>query len=80
MLINVCMYNSIHPRGDVKQTFLTVSTQLSRSYILIISRVVIDGQESETVFNGHAPQVDELYTLTNHYVTGTSFIVNSITY
>jgi len=46
---------------------------------LLISRVVIDGQGSETVFNGHDPQQDELYTLTNHYVTGITTTVNSIT-
>lgn len=33
-------------------------------------RVIIDGPGSGTVFNGHAPLRDELYTLTNHYVSG----------
>ncbi|WAQ98196.1 hypothetical protein MAR_022569, partial [Mya arenaria] len=32
-------------------------------------RTIIDGPGSKTVFNGHEPLKDELYTLTNHYVT-----------
>ncbi|XP_053407458.1 uncharacterized protein LOC123547213 isoform X2 [Mercenaria mercenaria] len=32
-------------------------------------RIIIDGPGSGTVFNGHEPLFDELYTLTNHYVS-----------
>ncbi|WAR20773.1 DNER-like protein [Mya arenaria] len=31
-------------------------------------RTIVDGPGSGTVFNGHEPLIDELYTLTNHYV------------
>lgn len=33
-------------------------------------RIIIDGPDSGTVFNGHEPLFDELYTLTNHFVSG----------
>ncbi|WAR20843.1 hypothetical protein MAR_014817 [Mya arenaria] len=32
-------------------------------------RIIVDGPGSETVFNGHEPLKDELFTLTNHYVS-----------
>lgn len=32
-------------------------------------RIIIDGAGSGTVFNGHKPLLDELYTLTNHFVS-----------
>ncbi|XP_052219885.1 uncharacterized protein LOC127837088 [Dreissena polymorpha] len=32
-------------------------------------RIIIDGPDSGTVFNGHQPVQDELYTLKNHYVS-----------
>ncbi|KAL4222206.1 hypothetical protein ACF0H5_018244 [Mactra antiquata] len=31
-------------------------------------RIIVDGPGSGTVFNGHEPLYDELYTLTNHYI------------
>ena len=38
-----------------------------------ISRIIIDGPGAGTVFSGHKPLVDELYTLTNHYVSGREY-------
>ncbi|XP_045189288.2 uncharacterized protein LOC123546793 [Mercenaria mercenaria] len=32
-------------------------------------RLITDGPGSRTVFNGHEPLYDELYTLTNHYIS-----------
>ena len=36
------------------------------------SRVIVDGPGAATVFSGHEPLFDELYTLTNHYISGKS--------
>lgn len=33
-------------------------------------RRIIDGPNSSTVFNGHEPLKETLYTLTNHFVSG----------
>ena len=47
-------------------------------FIYILSRIIIDGKGSGTVFNGHEPVFDELYTLTNHYVSGKFVIRRNI--
>lgn len=33
-------------------------------------RIIIDGVGAQTIFSGHKPLFDELYTLTNHYISG----------
>ena len=35
-----------------------------------IFRRIIDGKGARTVFNGHTPLVDKLYTKSNHYISG----------
>jgi hypothetical protein len=38
----------------------------------IYFRLIIDGKGASTVFNGHTPLVDKLYTRSNHYISGNS--------
>lgn len=38
--------------------------------LFVIRRIIIDGPEASTVFSGHEPLIDNLYTLTNHYISG----------
>lgn len=33
-------------------------------------RHIIDGKGSSTVFNGHIPLVDQMYTKSSHYISG----------
>lgn len=33
-------------------------------------RHIIDGKGASTVFNGHIPLVDQMYTKSNHYISG----------
>lgn len=54
------------------QTHLFMFIMIFNDFNIFLTsfRHIIDGQGASTVFNGHTPLVDKLYTKSNHYISG----------
>ena len=50
--------------------FTKALNHINNSFVYFSYRIIIDGPDGGTIFSGNKPRYDELYTLTNHYISG----------
>ena len=59
----------IRDNRDRNAQIITPYSKLNLIHICSF-RIIVDGPGAATLFSGHKPCFDELYTLTNHYISG----------